>query len=168
MPYKPPRKNTPTISTSVLFKFTPHEHRTINAPFRLSLSNLGKGIGTQSDWFNVTFRIKSSLLVAHEWHEDITISQLQMVYEMCEAVEARSALTDHTVWEATEEELGWFAAGFDAAEEMQKTVHRKLFFGKCAQADKELRAKYVDFDKWRRNPSRFLKSSQAVEEAEHV
>lgn len=134
-----------------MFKFTEQEHTKINVPFRHSLQLLKDGKGTQTDWFNVTFRAKCAYLIALEKFEDITMLELKKVLESCEAIEERARSSDHTTWVATEEELEWIEAGFDAIEEMQRTINRKFFYDTCVKADYQLREQYVAGNHWRQN-----------------
>ena len=67
------------VSSSVLFKYTEKDHENINAPFRRALLNLKSSKGTQTDWFNVTFRVRSAYAIALQMYEDVTIAELKDV-----------------------------------------------------------------------------------------
>ena len=151
MSYQNYRKKTPKVNSTVMFKFTEQEHTKINGPFRHSFQLLKEGKGNQTDWFNVTFRIKCAYLISLEWYEDLTVHELKNVLEKCEAIEKRSEATQHTVWQATPEELDYIEAGLDAVEEMQRTIQRKFFYSTCVKADCELREKYVACNRWKQN-----------------
>lgn len=148
--HKPKHHHRAEVSSSVLFKYTDKEHETINAPFRRALLNLKSSKGTQTDWFNVTFRVRSAYAIALQMYEDVTIAELKDVCDMCEAIESRSKKVEHKHWEATVQELEWIEAAFDAVEELQRTVPRKLFFDCCVRADQYLRGKYVNRSRWGR------------------
>ena len=143
------RRKTPQVTSTVLFKFTEQEHAKINGPFRHSLQMFKDGTATQTDWFNCTFRIKCAYLISLEKHEDITKLQLKQLVDICEGLEERARAHDHVVWEATPEEIEWLEAGFDAIEELQRTINRKFFYDTCVKADYELREKYVAGSHWK-------------------
>lgn len=141
------------VSSSVLFKYTEKEHNTINAPFRQSLLKLKSGKATQTDWFNTTFRVRSAYLIAMQVYADVTIDELKNVCTICEEIEVRSSMVNHSEWVVTPKEVEWLEAAFDALEQMQRDVPRKLFFDCCVSADKFLRGKYVNRNQWARQAS---------------
>lgn len=143
------RKTSPHVSSTVLFKFTEKEHREINQPFRDSFQILKSGKGTQTDWFNATFRVLSAYLIAKKTHEDVTIEQLKNVLDICEGLELRARDHQHTKWEVTSEEIEWIEAGLDAIEELQRTINRKIFYECCTEADTYIRKKYAPKGKLR-------------------
>lgn len=130
-------------TSTVLFKFTEDEHNRINWPFRHCLQILKDGNGTQTDWYNVLFRIGTALNIAKKLYADVTISEIQHIYDLCEAVELRARETQHKVWAITEEEYGWFVAAFETVEELQRVVPRKTFHECGVISNKTIHDKYV-------------------------
>lgn len=143
------RKHVPTVASTILFKFTKTENEKINIPFRHSLSRMKEGIGDQTDWFNIIFRVKCALIITTDNYEEVTVEELNGVYEICERLEARARENEHRVWLATEDEIEWLEAAFDVVEELQVTMNRKYYYNVCVKANYEIREKYVAGNKWK-------------------
>lgn len=147
------KRPAPKFNSTVMFKFTETEHKKINIPFRESLGFLTSGKGTQTDWFNVMFRVACALAISEKEYEQSTVDQIKHVYKICEEIEVRSRVSNHKEWSVTPEEAEWLEAAFDAIEELQRTVQRKVFYDTSLRVGKELKDKYVEGKHWKTPPN---------------
>lgn len=92
---------------------------------RLSLDAIRDGEGNSTDWYNVTFRINISLILAKKFYTDEASIALEEIAQLCLAIAENYAKTDK--WSVTPEQYEMFIMGLDASDQIQdETTRREL------------------------------------------
>ena len=112
-----------TVRKTPLGPLTDHEHRLLKEPPLQSLLAMSKGEGTPTDWFNVAFRIMSTVKIAEFIYVDETVAQIREGFELCEQIYNRAKETND--WNPTPQELETLEACVEAADAIQHEADRK-------------------------------------------
>lgn len=106
-----------------LSPLTPEEHHMLKEPPLRSLLAMTKGEATPTDWFNVAFRIMSTVKIAEFIYVDETVAQIREGFELCEQIYNRAKETND--WNPTPQELETLEACVEAADAIQHEADRK-------------------------------------------
>ncbi len=112
-----------TFRRTPLGPLTEHEHSLLKEPPLQSLLAMSKGEGTPTDWFNVTFRILSTVKIAEFLYVEDTVSQIREGFVLCEQIYNRAKESGN--WNPTRDELDTLEACIEAADAVQYEADRK-------------------------------------------
>lgn len=129
--------------SSVMIKLTEKEHLELSAQGWRSLEKFEKGLGNQTDWFNVAFRLRFALELATIYYEQVTALGFKIAYDNCINVYTRTINNTPSVWSMTETELEQIKEALEALDIVQRQMLRKDMAQIMRKAVMYMRSNYV-------------------------